>query len=368
MIEDQGRVRVRHGAHALAHPQPQLLALGLDRGEELLLGQALLLQERPEPGDRVLGLPGLGLLGGAVAGGVVGGGVRAHPVGERLDQHRTVAAAGVVERPAGDRQAGQHVVAVDPDAGEAEAGGAAVQRDLGLGGGGLGDRPLVVLAEEDHRGVVDRGEGEGLVDVALAGGAVAEVGDHRVVRAVLGDAHRVAGGVQGLRADHDGVQVEVLLVRVPAAVVHAAEHAEQVQRVHVAAPGHAVLAVGGEGVVTGAHGPPGADLGGLLAEQRGPQAQLALTLQRGGLGVEPAHQHQVAVEGAQLVRGGGERVVRVLDPLAFRGEQLYELRLGVRTRGAEGVRDAGGRLLAGPRRAFDGHVHSSVCPAARGRR
>ncbi len=299
--------------------------------------------------------------------------MRAHPVGEGLDQHRAVAAAGVVERPAGDREAGQHVVAVDPDAGEAEAGGPAVQRDLGLVGGRLGDRPLVVLAEEDHRSVVDRGEGEGLGDVALAGGAVAEVRDHRVVRAVLGDAHRVTGGVQGLRADHDGVEVEVLLVRVPAAVVHAAEHAEQVERVHVPAPGDAVLAVGGEGVVAGAHGAARADLGGLLAEQGGPQTELALALERGRLGVEAPDEDEVAVEVAELFRGGGERVVRVLDPYPLGGQQLDEVRLvcrpglGSRTCG-EGVRDAGGGLLARPRRTFDGHVHSSVCPAARGRR
>ena len=44
--------------------------------------------------------------------------------------------------------------------------------------------------------------------------------------------------------------------------------------------------------------PAGADLGGLLAEQAGPDAQLALALQRGGLGVELADDDQVAVEPA----------------------------------------------------------------------
>jgi two-component system response regulator DevR len=102
--------------------------------------------------------------------------------------------------------------------------------------------------------------------------------------------------VQGLGADDDRVEVEVLLVGVPAAVVDPAEHPEQVDRVDAAAPGDAVLAVGREGVVLRAQRAAGADLGGLLPEQAGPQAQLALALQRGGLGVEPPDQHEVAVE------------------------------------------------------------------------
>ena len=70
------------------------------------------------------------------------------------------------------------------------------------------------------------------------------------------DAHRVAGRVQSLRADHDRVEVEVLLVRVPAAVVDPAEQAEQVERVDAAAPGDPVLAVGREGVVLGRRARP----------------------------------------------------------------------------------------------------------------
>jgi hypothetical protein len=111
--------------------------------------------------------------------------------------------------------------------------------------------------------------------------------------------------VQRLRADDDRVEVEVLLVGVPAAVVHPAEHAEQVHRVDAAAPRDAVLAVGREGVVLGAQRPAGADLGGLLPEQARPQAQLALALERGGLGVEAPDQHEVAVEPAQLLVAQG---------------------------------------------------------------
>ena len=49
-----------------------------------------------QPGDRVAQLPLLQLAGQPVAGGVVGGGVRAHPVGERLDEGGALALAGGV--------------------------------------------------------------------------------------------------------------------------------------------------------------------------------------------------------------------------------------------------------------------------------
>ena len=93
-----------------------------------------------------------------------------------------------------------------------------------------------------------------------------------------------------------------------------------------------MLAVGGEGVVLGAQRAAGADLGGLLAEEAGPQAQLALALERGGLGVEAADQDQVAVEAAQLLVGqrvDDGVVVRVRDALTLGVEQLDHLRAAV---------------------------------------
>ena len=215
----------------------QLVRLALDRVVERLVGLAAGGQVGLEPGDRVAQLPRLDLGRDAVLRRVVGGGVRAHPVGERLDERRPLAGAGGLERRLGHGVDREDVVAVDPHAGEAEAAGALVERDAGLPLGGLGDGPLVVLAEEHHRGVVGRGEHERLVDVTLAGRAVAEVGDDGGValgvagadRAVALDAHRVAGRVQRLGADDDRVEVEVLLVRVPAAVVDAAEEAEEVR-------------------------------------------------------------------------------------------------------------------------------------------
>ena len=75
------------------------------------------------------------------------------------------------------------------------------------------------------------------------------------------------------------------------------------------------------------HRAAGADLRGLLAEQRGPDAQLALALQRRRLDVPPADQREVAVEAAQLVVADVEGVVGVLDALALGREQLDQIRL-----------------------------------------
>ena len=143
----------------------------------------------------------------------------------------------------------------------------------------------------------------------------------RVTRAddpVALHAHRVAGRVQGLRADHDRVEAEAVLGGVPVAVVDASEETEQLQRVQATTPGDAVLAVGREHEVLGAQRATGTDLGGLLAEQLGPDAELAVPLQRRGLGVDAADEHHVAVEAADLV--GGEVAVElvVADPLALR--------------------------------------------------
>ena len=204
-----------------------------------------------------------------------------------------------------------HVVAVHAHVLHADAVGALRERHLGLARGGLGDRELVVLHEEhDGRGVDGR-EDERLVDVALAGGAVAEVADHRAVLVGLARAdqavpvHRlgVADGVQRVGADDERVEVEVVRGGVPRAVLVAAEGPQDLRQVDAAHEGDAVLAVAGEHVVRVAQHARRADLGGLLAERRDPQAQFALTLQAGGLVVEGARDHHVAPELAQVVGG-----------------------------------------------------------------
>ena len=160
---------------------------------------------------------------------------------------------------------------------------------------------------------------------------------------VVLDAHRVADGVKRLGADHDRVEVEVVLVRVPPALVHPAEKPEQVERVDSANPGDAVLAVGGEGVVLRAQRASGTDLCCLLAQQAGPDAELTLPLQRGGFGVDPPDEDLVAVEAAEIVIGqliDGGRVLRMadmVDALTLRGEQLDQLCSSI----ADGLGDRG---------------------------
>jgi hypothetical protein len=201
----------------------------------------------------------------------------------------------------GDREAGQDVVAVHSHARQAEAGGPLVEGHAGLAFVGFGDRPLVVLAEEHKGGVVHRGEVQGLAHIALAGGAVPEIGDGGRFGAVHGHAHRVAGGVQRLRADHEGVEVEVVVRGVPATVADAPEHGEQGERIEFPAQGDRVVAVAGEHEVVVVQGAGRSDLGGLLAEQRGPQAQLPLPLERDPLAVDPPCAHHVPVETAQFL-------------------------------------------------------------------
>ncbi len=257
-----------------------------------------------------------------------------HPVGEGLDEDRPVPAAALLQRPPRDGERGQHVVAVNPDPGEAVAAGPLVEGDAALPLHRFGDGPLVVLAEEDDGGVVDGAPDEGLVHVALAGRAVAEEDDGGLgVGAVVPVtdptveplAHGVADRVQALVADDDRVGVEAGGHRVPAAVVGAPEDAEQLGGVDAPAPGHSVLPVAGEGHVPGAHRPAGADLRGFLAQQRDPDAQLALPLERVGLAVGSTDQDHVPVQPAQLVGRDVDVEVGVRNPLPLGGQQLHEV-------------------------------------------
>ena len=67
-------------------------------------------------------------------------------------------------------------------------------------------------------------------------------------------------------------------------------------RVDATAVHDAVLAVAREDEVVGTQGPGRPDLGGLLPEERGPQRELALSLQGHGLGIDAADHHHVAIE------------------------------------------------------------------------
>ena len=249
-----------------------------------------------QAGQGVLQPPLLLLDGRAVSRGVVRRRVRAHAVGHRLDQCRTQPGVGAGQGDAGGRQHRQHVVAVDLNARDAVAlpplrdGGVRLQPHR------LGDGPLVVLAEEDDRDHEAGGETEGLGHVPLAAGAVAEIGQRRRRGAVQRHAQGVPGGVQGLRAHDDGRRGDAVLGRVPTGERRAAPHAQHGDRVDAAAVDHAVLAVAREGEVVRAQGAGRSHLGRLLPEQRGPQAELALALQRHRLGVDAPDDGHVGVE------------------------------------------------------------------------
>ncbi|EKB43295.1 hypothetical protein B857_03943 [Solibacillus isronensis B3W22] len=228
-----GQRGVGEGHGFFADPGGHLVAVGDDPLKERLIGQVVVPQVLFQPGQRIATDPGFLFGTQTVFGGIVRGGVSAHAIGYGLDQHRAFAAARPVQGPTGHGQHRKHIVAVHTDPGEAIACRTVCQRDLGLHVERNRDGPLVVLAEEDHRGVEAGGEDHGFVDLALGRGAVAEVGDHCF--AVLGQAfgvpaglvalhgHGISGGMGHLCGEHHGVHVEVVFPRVPAAIGDATE-------------------------------------------------------------------------------------------------------------------------------------------------
>lgn len=86
-----------------------------------------------------------------------------------------------------------------------------------------------------------------------------------------------------------------------------------------------MLAVAREDLVQGGDGGARADLGRLLPEGGRPQAELALALQRGRLGVEATPEHHVPQVGGDDVVAVTEREDVVGDPLPVGGQQLDEL-------------------------------------------
>ncbi len=100
----------------------------------------------------------------------------ADAVRERLDQGRALARTRAGGRLARRPVHGEHVVAVDAHPREPVPLGAFPDLADGLTMGRHADRPSVVLAEQDRRGLEDPRHVRRLVEVALARAAVAEVG------------------------------------------------------------------------------------------------------------------------------------------------------------------------------------------------
>ena len=125
-----------------------------------------------------------------------------------------------------------------------------------------------------------------------------------------------------------------------------------------------MLAVGREDEVLRLERAAGADLGGLLAEQLGPDAELAVALERGGLGVDPAREHHVAVEPAQLLGGEVAVELRVVDALALGRQQLDELGAPVLLGRPEDLHQVGTESCVGHLHSFSGIRRRGVSAVA----
>ncbi len=123
-----------------------------------------------------------------------------------------------------------------------------------------------------------------------------------------------------------------------------------------------MLAVGREHEVLGPERAAGADLGRFLAEQLGPDPELAVTLQRRRLGVDAPGEDHVAVEPADLLFAEVTVELGVVDAFALRCQELDQLRAAVLLRGSEHLTEAGaevGRLSW----VNVGHARSFVSPS-----
>jgi len=114
-----------------------------------------------------------------VACRIVRRGVQAQAIRDRLDERRALAITGPADGVADRRVDGEEVVAVALDAGK-PVGDRLLRQSLG---GGLlldrgRDRPAVVLAQKDDRGLHHPCEVGRLVEVALRGAAVTENREH----------------------------------------------------------------------------------------------------------------------------------------------------------------------------------------------
>ena len=303
------------------------------------LFNTLVAQVGLESNDGIAGDPRFHFAVCSILRGVVAGGMGADAVGVRLHHRGALALPGIVHQFGRHGVASKDIVAVNLNTGHAVAVCSAVERNSRLNADGNRNSPVVVLHKEHLRGLLAGGKNHGLVNIALAGGAVAKVDDDGLVGFVVAggvgaikfDAHRVSGCVQRLRADDQRVKVKVAesrIVGVPAAVREAADKPDDVEDVDAANHSHGVLPISGENVVLWTNGVGGAHLSTLLAVARNPQGKLTLALKVRSLGVEPANYRHVAEKPLNVVVGQllkvGQKLFCALrrNQAAIRCEQL----------------------------------------------
>src|SRR5699024_4857037 len=105
----------------------------------------------------------------------IGGSMRTHPIGHCLDEGWTQSVPSMCQCGLGRRINREYVIAVHPPGFDPESTGSVSDLRAALQADRLGDGPLVVLAEEQHRRLIASGEDQRFVDVALAGCPVPEV-------------------------------------------------------------------------------------------------------------------------------------------------------------------------------------------------
>ena len=193
-----GANRLRFGPGGVERGGDVLFHVGADRLAPLAAAFQILLQAK----ERILRPPGVAHAGRLAPRPVVGGGVHAEAIGQALDERRAVAAPGAFDRLAHHVDDGEEIVAVDLHAGEA-VGDRLLRnrRRRRLQLARRGNRPVIVLAEEDDRRLDDAGEIGGLVKVALRRGALAEVDDDHIVFALEAEAPAETDGVRDLAGD-----------------------------------------------------------------------------------------------------------------------------------------------------------------------
>ena len=160
----------------------------------------------------------------------------------------------------------KHVVTVYPDTRKTKTRSALVQRHLRLTLNRLANGPLIVLAEEDHWCVIHRCKCKCFVHIALTGSAITKVSDNCIVTFIALNSHGVTGGMQCLRADYQRVEMEVVIVRIPTAMIYAAVHPEKFFWWHTLRPCDTVFAIGGECIVAGNQCAARSHLCGFLSE------------------------------------------------------------------------------------------------------
>ena len=222
--------------------------------------------------------------------------MRAHPVGDGLDQIGAVAGPRAGGRAPHRSVDAEHVIAIDPDAGKPIP-----PRALGDRPGRLlrqrdRDRPVVVLAEKDDRCLEDAGEVHRLVPVSLRRRAIPEGREHDLLAALQPAAHGEPDRVGDLGRHRDRQWGEVIFARIPRSVGEATKQRQHVGGIDAADHRHAELAIAGEDPVVGPKGRDGTHVDRLLAEVLAPQPQLTLALQVKRLLVGTPDQHHVAVE------------------------------------------------------------------------